>query len=583
MICYNSVEYNNWSENGRQCGTERQENSMKDRLLGRVIADRYRLESRIGVGGMGAVYKARHLLIDRVVAIKILSPEKRGEEHFRAWFLREARAVNRINHANIVDINDFGETEDGLAYLVMEFLEGEPLSASIARGPIDLTRSVDILEQCCAALARAHDLGVVHRDMKPDNIFLLNKNGRADFVKLLDFGLARLARDGRLAAKGAVFGTPEYMSPEQARGEEATGHSDLYSIGVVFYEMLTSRLPFNAKDRDDFIKSHKESQPVPMAEVNPELHKDAVRIVSRLLNKNAPERYRDGHHLLEDLKRLQRQLPAASWGIDKDTPKRSMAPNRFPPMEGVAAWAYKASLFGRMVARAYPGRKAPAEIDAAIDNLWRLSAASTRLEGEIMAQIRKNDLLEQRAREFRAQVGRKIEDLSRESSRLRREISEATVELARLKEEYEAAVVELTEARGIISNYDKERDEAHDDLRKAYERAGASAARKQSRADAINKVESKISKWTGEVEQIESQINEYRVQLIRHSDAVEDDLQSGRNHVTDKAKENTGYEEEMKTAEQLLNEHFRQRNDCTTLVDELAAFAQMMAEPDAGA
>ena len=200
---------------------------MKDRLLGRVVADRYRLESRLGVGGMGAVYRARHLLIDRVVAIKILQPERRGEEHFRAWFLREARAANRINHANIVEINDFGETEDGLAYLIMELLIGDSLSSLIARGPMDLAVSIDILEQMTAALARGHDLGVVHRDIKPDNIFLINKSGRRNFVKVIDFGLARLSQDGRLAAKGAVFGTPEYMSPEQAHGEDATPASDL--------------------------------------------------------------------------------------------------------------------------------------------------------------------------------------------------------------------------------------------------------------------------------------------------------------------------------------------------------------------
>jgi len=550
---------------------------MKDRLLGRVIADRFRLESRIGVGGMGAVYKARHLLIDRVVAIKILSPDKRGEEHFRAWFLREARAVNRINHANIVDINDFGETEDGLAYLVMEFLEGEPLSMSISRGPIDLVRSVDILEQCCAALARAHDLGVVHRDVKPDNIFLLNKNGRPDFVKLLDFGLARLARDGRLAAKGAVFGTPEYMSPEQARGEEATGQSDLYSMGVIFYEMLLSRLPYNAKDRDDFIRSHKEEEPIPPLSVNPGLNPEAGRIVLRLLKKSPAERYRDGHHLLEDLKKLQRQLPAASWMLNLDSSRRGAAPApRFPAMEGVAAWAYKASLFGRMVARAYSGGKSPEEIGKAIDDLWRLSAAATRLEGEIMAQIKKNESLEQRAREFRAQVGRKIEDLSRESSRLQREMSEASVDLSRLKEEHDKSSTELNEARQVILRVDKDRDEMHEDLRKAYERAGAAAAKKQSRAEAISKVERKINKWSEEVKQIESQIDEYRLQLIRHSDAVEDDLQAGRSRVADKAKENAKFEQELKDAADLLTDHFRHRNDCTTLVDELLAFDEAM-------
>jgi hypothetical protein len=191
-----------------------------DPALGKVIAGRYRLEARIGEGGMGIVYRARHVLIDRVVAVKLIRPDLRGETHLRAWMLREARAANRVDHAHIIDIHDIGETDEGELYLVMEYLVGTPLSTELARGPLPLARGVDVLEQMGAALTRAHDLGVVHRDLKSDNILLTQRGGRKDFVKILDFGLAALAHDPRLAPKGAVFGTPEYMSPEQARGEE---------------------------------------------------------------------------------------------------------------------------------------------------------------------------------------------------------------------------------------------------------------------------------------------------------------------------------------------------------------------------
>src|SRR5262249_41324361 len=193
---------------------------VKDELLGRVIAGRYRLEARLGEGGMGVVYRARHVLIERVVALKLIRPDLRGETHLRAWMVREARAANRVDHAHIVDIHDVGETEENELYLVMEYLVGDSLSSQIAKGPMPLPRTVDILEQMCAALSRAHDLGVVHRDLKSDNVMLTMRGGRKDFVKILDFGLAHLARDPRLAPKGAVFGTPEYMAPEQARGED---------------------------------------------------------------------------------------------------------------------------------------------------------------------------------------------------------------------------------------------------------------------------------------------------------------------------------------------------------------------------
>src|ERR1700691_5285013 len=205
-----------------------------DPMLGRVVAARYRLEVRAGEGGMGVVSRARHVLIDRVVAVKLIRPDLRGETHLRAWMLREARAANRVDHAHIIDIHDIGETEESELYLVMEYLVGTSLSSELARGATPLARSVDILEQMCAALARAHDLGVVHRDLKSDNILLTTRGGRKDFVKILDFGLAHLAMDPRLAPKGAVFGTPEYMAPEQARGEEATAQSDVYAIGIIF-------------------------------------------------------------------------------------------------------------------------------------------------------------------------------------------------------------------------------------------------------------------------------------------------------------------------------------------------------------
>src|SRR5262249_15645928 len=147
-----------------------------------------------------------------------------------------------------------GENEDGELYLVMEYLVGTSLASEIARGPMPIPRAVDILEQMSAALTRAHGVGVIHRDLKSDNIMLTVRGGRQDFVKILDFGLAGLARDPRVAPKGAVFGTPEYMSPEQARGEDAIASSDLYALGILFFEMVTGRLPFRSGDRETLLE-----------------------------------------------------------------------------------------------------------------------------------------------------------------------------------------------------------------------------------------------------------------------------------------------------------------------------------------
>src|SRR5262245_9196194 len=398
----------------------------EDPSLGRVIAGRYRLESRIGEGGMGIVYRARHVLIDRVVAVKLIRPDLRGETHLRAWMLREARAANRVDHAHIIDIHDIGETDDGELYLVMEYLVGTPLSNELAKGPLALARGVDVLEQMGAALSRAHDLGVVHRDLKSDNILLTARGGRKDFVKILDFGLAALAHDPRLAPKGAVFGTPEYMSPEQARGEQAGPQSDLYALGVLFFEMLTGQLPFKASDRETLLEMQRTAPAPRPSGVKKDCSPVAERIVLKLLEKDPRKRYRDGHHLLEELKALQRSLPSTSWESKEGGSEAAPAAPPPPPparTPGVVEWPTRAGLFARMVSRAYPSGNAPPEVTQSLNQLWDLSAKASNLEGEIASHTRKLEALERRGRALRAEIGRKVEELAHEESRVLREAS----------------------------------------------------------------------------------------------------------------------------------------------------------------
>ncbi|MBZ0116349.1 MAG: serine/threonine protein kinase, partial [Sandaracinaceae bacterium] len=312
----------------------------KDAYLGKVVAGRYRLEALLGEGGMGVVYRARHVLIDRVVALKLIRPDLRGETHLRAWMLREARAANRVDHAHIVEIHDVGETEEGELYLVMEYLTGTSLSHEVAKGQMPITRAVDILEQMSAALSRAHDLGVVHRDLKSDNIMLTVRGGRRDFVKILDFGLAALARDPRLAPKGAVFGTPEYMSPEQARGDDATPSSDLYAMGILFFEMVTGQLPFRSSDRETLLEMQRSAPAPKPSALRNDLPEAAEKIILRLLEKDLKRRFRDGHHLSEELKALQRALPSSPWEMQQQVEAPANAPPPPPaPTPGVVEWS----------------------------------------------------------------------------------------------------------------------------------------------------------------------------------------------------------------------------------------------------
>src|SRR5687768_5154092 len=479
-------------------------------MLGRVVAGRYRLEARAGEGGMGVVYRARHVLIDRVVALKLIRPDLRGETHLRAWMLREARAANRVDHAHIVDIHDVGETEEGELYLVMEYLTGTALSAECAKGPMPHARAVDILEQMCAALARAHDLGVVHRDLKSDNIMLTSRGGRRDFVKILDFGLAALARDPRLAPKGAVFGTPEYMSPEQARGEDATASSDLYALGILFFEMLTGQLPFRSSDRETLLEMQRSAPPPRPRAVQQDVPEAAEQIILKLLEKDARKRFRDGHHLQEELKAFQRSLPSTTWD-NQQQQEMPAAPPPPPPAAtpSVVEWSRRASHFARLVARAYPNGRAPVEIQQAADRMWELAARASRLEGELASHSRKLEAIERRGRALRAEIGRKVEELAAEESRALREASAEREEAERIiatRAQAERRAVETS------SKADQTAKEVRDmaTLRRVFEEAGAARAQVDELGRLTQRHESRASQREESAKDLRRQIDELR-------------------------------------------------------------------------
>jgi eukaryotic-like serine/threonine-protein kinase len=541
--------------------------SAHDPSLGKVIAGRYRLEARIGEGGMGIVYRARHVLIDRVVAVKLIRPDLRGETHLRAWMLREARAANRVDHAHIIDIHDIGETDDGELYLVMEYLVGTPLSAELARGPMPIQRGVDILEQMCAALARAHDLGVVHRDLKSDNILLTSRGGRKDFVKILDFGLAALAHDPRLAPKGAVFGTPEYMSPEQARGEQAGPQSDLYALGILFYEMLTGQLPFRSNDRETLLEMQRTANAPRPSITRKDCDPVAEKIVLKLLEKDPRKRFRDGHHLLEELKALQRSLPSTSW--EKEGSEATVAPLPPPPAKSpsVIEWASRAGLFARMTARAYPSNNSPPEVQAALGSLWELAAKANSLEGEIASHTRKLEALERRGRALRAEIGRKVEELAQEESRNLREA-------AAYAEEEDAARLDVTRAQQV----GRERQSAADQAERAgsgtrviYEAAGAAKALVEAKREWLRTREERRAAKEAVARELRRQIEELRSQLARYAEALEDDLQAGREKVANRSREGIRLEKSFLEASNVLVGHLKGKPECRELMSELNA------------
>lgn len=224
-----------------------------DPLVGHTLDDKYYLEARLGIGGMGTVYRARHVLIDRPVAVKVLNQRFVEDEAARTRFRREARAAGRLQHTNAVTVTDFGESHDGYVYLVMELLEGRTLRDVLAKeAPLDSARSVSLMLQISAAVAAAHEAGIIHRDLKPANIFIVQRAEVPALVKVLDFGIAKLAAESldedepmTLTQVGTMIGTPRYMAPEQCDGAELTPAADVYSLGVILYEMLTGTVPFS--------------------------------------------------------------------------------------------------------------------------------------------------------------------------------------------------------------------------------------------------------------------------------------------------------------------------------------------------
>jgi len=519
---------------------------------------------------MGVVYRARHVLIDRICAIKLIRPDLRGETHLRAWMLREARAANRVDHAHIVQIHDVGETDEGELYLVMEYLVGTALSSIVAKGPMPIERAVDIIEQMCAALARAHDLGVVHRDLKSDNIMLTMQGGRKDFVKILDFGLAALTRDARLAPKGAVFGTPEYMAPEQARGEDATALCDLYALGVLFFEMLTGQLPFRSSDRETLLDMQRTQSPPRPRSLRADIPTQAEGIILRLLEKEPARRFRDGHHLQEELKAFQRTLPGRTWDVQQTDAPVALPHTPPAPTPGVQEWGTRAANYQRAIARGYPNGKPPHEIQDATDALWDLALRASRLEGELASHSQKLDATEKRGRALRAEMGRKVEELAAEESRALREASDWRDRSRKVELALAEARIELDEAQKRanakeVASFDLAK------LRQVFEALGSAKARAEAEQRHHEFQLAHASEREKVAADLRKQIEELRRQLQRYSDALENDLAAGRDRIATRVKEALSFEKRFEEASMLLLSHLRDKPECRDLMEELVS------------
>jgi serine/threonine protein kinase len=351
-----------------QCGTEyeldqrfcpkdgstlKSQNAAGD-LVGSIIADRYHVLKKLGEGGMGTVYLAEHVKMGRKSAVKVMNPGMVNDADAISRFNREAANASRINHPNVAAVYDFGETSEGLIYLAMEFVEGPALTNVIKeQGALDPLRAADLTRQAADALAVAHDMGIVHRDLKPDNIMVAKNRDGSDCAKVVDFGIAKAANNEaqKVTKTGLVVGTPEYMSPEQLAGDKMDGRSDIYSLALVAFNMMTGKLPFPAETVQESMIMRLTDKPRQLAEMKPDVpwSGEVQAVLDKALERDAAERYQSasdfGRQLFKAVQNMSGEATKAFTAVmapppaggRKKTPPRSIPGTRVSTATPVSA------------------------------------------------------------------------------------------------------------------------------------------------------------------------------------------------------------------------------------------------------
>lgn len=519
---------------------------MQDPRIGLVLAGRYEIENVVAEGGMAIVYLARHRVVNRACAVKILSSSLVRNKVVRERFRREAKATQKLAHPNIIDILDHGETDDGLPYLVMEFLKGETLAEAIERGPMKLSVALPIGLQIARALARAHDFDVIHRDLKPENVFLCTREKGVPLAKLLDFGIARSMHDARLTAAGEVFGTPQYMAPERITSIDAGPSADLYSFGVMLFEMLTGKLPFDADDVTTFFARHMNA-PVPrLGERGVTVPKQLEDLVASLMAKGAEKRPVDAHAVCKELAEVSKKAgvpippePQIEQAFDEEPPKT------LPPAS-IDRWARRTLIFEQMLAKAH-GPKPPPEARELLTTIQRRVREISVVRADAVKEQRKLTALETKLREGRQRFGTAVEGLGVDASKAR--------ELARAAHEQAETVAKRT------AQLRKQAQDLHPDIivwegRCAFEEPYLQLADAYRRtADAVEawhqarqrdlEAEKKAKELEGVVSDLEYQIGELRAGLSRLEKSSEQERETIEKRSTELGQKAEAMEHEL--------------------------------------
>jgi len=370
------------------CPNDGQRLVLIDALIGQTLDGRYRIESVLGRGGMGVVYRATHIHIDSEFAVKVLSPDLVANQAAIERFRREARAAGRIRHPNAIQVTDFGVTGERIVYLVMEIVDGKSLRELIDKqGAFDYRRAVNIMHQVCAAVEAAHQSGVIHRDLKPDNI-VIKRVGNTERVKVLDFGIAKLKEKStssaagpqqNLTEAGTIIGTPQYMSPEQCHGRELDPRSDIYSLGIILYEMLSGHPPFTADTSIGVVIKHLNEIPRPLRQIAPQVPEAIEAVVMRAIEKDPARRQSSAAELGFELEEAVRATEGGykTGGMTAPLPQDDAG---LPPGRPTAGTVIDTSLSGLLSGSpapgppTQPGQRAPSDKGAGAPQTRLVSA-----------------------------------------------------------------------------------------------------------------------------------------------------------------------------------------------------------------
>ena len=496
---------------------------LQDPRVGMTLAGRYVIEEVLGEGGMATVYRAQHKLVDRPVAVKMMNPGLSRDPVVRERFRREAKAAQRLAHPNIIEIFDQGDTEDGVSYLVMELLEGESLGTTLSRGRMTCERALPIMVQMARALARAHDFEVIHRDLKPDNIFLCSRSDGTDLVKLLDFGIARSMQDARLTGQGELFGTPHYMAPERITSMDAGAPSDLYAMGILFFEMVSGQLPFDAPDIPGFFMKHLKEAVPSVRKLVSSIPESLDRLIASLMAKDPGGRPVDAHRMHNDLLAICNELgvpvpPDAE--AEEPSSRRTLSP--LPP-SAMDRWQKRMTVFEEMLSRAFEG-KPPLELANMLEQVKKLVRQVAELRAESVAAQRELEALESRGREGRQRIGFAVDALGIDASKARDEARDARTEVAPFSKATGEARARVLEAHREILMWEGRSafDEPYQALQEAYEgaaravKAWLDVRREEQKASTVADARDR------EVTDLEFQIHELHAALANLEHTVED-------------------------------------------------------------